>query len=255
RVVVLTFLLIVQCHVDRSDPPSFPTRRSSDLLYARRAASHPYRQPGQGGPACGPASRNAQILLLRCPGRWQQPVFEHFARTQPGRGQVHSGQEAMTSISHPLPKSGRPRGFMLVCDGSNGAGKTTLINTLRAYLLERGLDVVVTREPGGTPIGEKIREVLLSPDTPEMCDLTELMLFGASRAQHLREKILPALQAGQVVLCDRFDSATISFQHYARGIDLELVEQINDLALGGFRPDLYIILDLDPAVGLRRVQR
>lgn len=161
----------------------------------------------------------------------------------------------MTSISHPLPKSGHPRGFMLVCDGSNGAGKTTLINTLRAYLLERGLDVVVTREPGGTPIGEKIREVLLSPDTPEMCDLTELMLFGASRAQHLREKILPALQAGQVVLCDRFDSATISFQHYARGIDLELVEQINDLALGGFRPDLYIILDLDPAVGLQRVQR
>lgn len=148
-----------------------------------------------------------------------------------------------------------PRGFMIVCDGSNGAGKTTLIGNLRQYLEDRGLEVVVTREPGGTPVGEKIREVLLSPDTPEMCDLTELMLFGAARAQHLREKILPALQAGKVVLCDRFDSATISFQHYARGLDLSLVENINALALDGFRPDLYIILDLDPRVGLQRVQQ
>ncbi len=148
-----------------------------------------------------------------------------------------------------------PRGFMLVCDGSNGAGKTTLIRNLRDYLMERGLDVVVTREPGGTLIGERIREVLLSPDTPEMVDLTELMLFGAARAQHVREKIVPALEAGQVVLCDRFDSATISFQHHARGIDLSLVETINALALGGFRPDLYLILDLDPAVGLRRVHQ
>lgn len=146
-------------------------------------------------------------------------------------------------------------GFMVVCDGSNGAGKTTLIHNLRTYLEERGLEVVVTREPGGTPIGEKIRDVLLSPDTPEMCALTELMLFGAARAQHVREKIVPALEAGKVVLCDRFDSATVSFQHYARGIDLELVENINALALDGFRPDLYIILDLDPEVGLHRVQQ
>lgn len=144
---------------------------------------------------------------------------------------------------------------MLVCDGSNGAGKTTLIRNLHDYLSERGLDVVITREPGGTPIGEKIREVLLSPDTPEMCDLTELMLFNAARAQHVVEKIVPALDAGQVVLCDRFDSATISFQHYARGIDLSLVKTLNSLALNGFRPDLYLILDLDPAVGLRRVQQ
>jgi dTMP kinase len=148
-----------------------------------------------------------------------------------------------------------PRGFMVVCDGSNGAGKTTLIQNLRQYLEERGLETVVTREPGGTPIGEKIREVLLSPDTPEMCGLTELMLFGAARAQHLREKILPALEAGKVVLCDRFDSATVSFQHYARGLDLDLVDSINALALEGFRPDLYIILDLDPEVGLHRVQQ
>lgn len=150
--------------------------------------------------------------------------------------------------------SGLGRGFMVVCDGSNGAGKTTLIERLRQYLVAQDFDVVVTREPGGTPIGEKIREVLLSPESSEMCDLTELMLFAAARAQHLREKILPALADGKVVLCDRFDSATVSFQHYARGIDRHLVERINALALDGFRPDLYLILDLDPMAGLARVR-
>lgn len=144
---------------------------------------------------------------------------------------------------------------MIVCDGSNGAGKTTLIEHVRGYIEARGLQVVVTREPGGTVIGERIREVLLSPDTPEMCDMTELMLFGAARAQHLKEKIIPAMEAGKIVLCDRFDSATISFQHYARGLDLALVERINTLALGDFRPDLYLILDLDPNLGLQRVRQ
>lgn len=147
------------------------------------------------------------------------------------------------------------RGFMVVCDGSNGAGKTTLIERLRRHLEDQGLDVVVSREPGGTPIGEQIRSILLSPQTTEMCDLTELMLFGAARAQHLREKILPALEAGKVVLCDRFDSATVSFQHYARGLDLDLVTRINALALDCFRPDLYLILDLDPVAGLERVRQ
>src|SRR5690606_36325446 len=90
---------------------------------------------------------------------------------------------------------------------------------------------------------------------PEMCDMTELLLFAAARAQHLQEKILPALEAGKIVLCDRFNSATISFQHYARGLDLGLVERINALAVNGFRHDLYLILDLDPALGLQRVQQ
>lgn len=159
----------------------------------------------------------------------------------------------MTLQTDPMPVEGR-RGFMIVCDGSNGAGKTTLIERMRDHLLARRLDVLVTREPGGTPVGEKIREILLSTDTPEICDLTELMLFGAARAQHLHEKILPALADGKVVLCDRFDSATISFQQYARGLDRELVERVNALALNGFRPDLYLILDLDPACGLQRVR-
>lgn len=159
------------------------------------------------------------------------------------------------AVSDAVRRAPDGQGFMVVCDGSNGAGKTTLIESLRQHLELNGFEVVVTREPGGTPIGEKIREVLLSPDTPEMCDLTELMLFGAARAQHLREKIVPALNAGKVVLCDRFDSATIAFQQYARGLDSNLVRCINSLALDGFKPDLYLILDLDPERGLSRVRQ
>ncbi|OCQ22860.1 dTMP kinase [Pseudoalteromonas luteoviolacea] len=147
------------------------------------------------------------------------------------------------------------RGFMLVCDGSNGAGKTTVIKGIEAHLLSNGYEVVLTREPGGTEIGEKIREVILDPSTPQMSDITELMLFGAARAQHVAEKIIPALEAGKVVISDRFDAATFSFQHYARGIDLATIKTINELALGGFKPDLNIILDLDPQVGLERVQQ
>jgi len=142
---------------------------------------------------------------------------------------------------------------MIVCDGSNGAGKTTVIETLVQHIKSKGREVVVTREPGGTPIGEKIREVILCPDTPEMCDMTELMLFAAARAQHVKEKILPALAQGKVVVSDRFDSATISFQHYARGLDLALIKQLNDLALDGFSPNKTIVLDLDPEIGLQRV--
>ncbi len=144
-------------------------------------------------------------------------------------------------------------GCMIVCDGSNGAGKSTVIKSINEYLLSLGREVVLTREPGGTEIGEKIREIILSPDTPEMCDTTELMLFAASRAQHVREKIIPSIKSGKVVLSDRFDSATVSFQHYARGLPLSLINTLNDLALDGFKADMTIILDLDPRVGLERV--
>ena len=145
------------------------------------------------------------------------------------------------------------KGLMLVFDGSNGAGKTTVIKGVEQYLTSKGFDVLLTREPGGTPIGEKIREVILDPSTPEMCFMTELMLFGAGRAQHIQEKIIPALAQGKIVISDRFDAATFSFQHFARGIDLDTIIKINDLALAGFAPDKNIILDLDPAEGLKRV--
>ena len=142
---------------------------------------------------------------------------------------------------------------MFVFDGSNGAGKTTVIKSVEKHLTSKGFDVLLTREPGGTPIGEKIREVILDPSTPEMCYMTELMLFGAGRAQHVQEKIIPALAQGKIVISDRFDAATFSFQHFARGIDLDTIIKINDLALAGFTPDKNIILDLDPHEGLKRV--
>ena len=145
------------------------------------------------------------------------------------------------------------KGFMLVFDGSNGAGKTTVIKGVEKYLTLKGFDVLLTREPGGTPIGEKIREEILDPSTPEMCYMTELMLSGAGRAQHVQEKIMPALAQGKIVISDRFDAATFSFQHFARGIDLDTIIKINDLALAGFMPDMNIILDLDPREGLKRV--
>jgi dTMP kinase len=147
------------------------------------------------------------------------------------------------------------KGFMVVIDGSNGAGKTTVINEVERYLKSKDINVVLTREPGGTPIGEKIRNIILDASTPEMCNMTELMLFGAGRAQHIQEKIQPALNLGKIVISDRFDAATFSFQHYARGIEIETITKINDLALDGFKPDMNIILDLDPIEGLKRVKQ
>ena len=143
---------------------------------------------------------------------------------------------------------------MIVCDGSNGAGKTTVIKGIENHLVNKGFDVVLTREPGGTVIGEKIRDVILDPSTPEMSDMTELMLFGAGRAQHLQQKIIPAIESGKIVICDRFDAATFSFQHYARGLDLETIKTINNFALNGFVPAMNIILDIDPLEGLKRVK-
>ena len=128
-----------------------------------------------------------------------------------------------------------------------------MIKHLSGWLSEAGYHVLVTREPGGTPIGEKIREVVLDPSTPELCDTTELLLFAAARAQHLQEKIIPAIEGGAIVICDRFTPATIAFQHFGRGLPMDLVLAINEIALGGFKPDLNIILDIDPAVGMQRV--
>lgn len=145
------------------------------------------------------------------------------------------------------------RGKMIVCDGSNGAGKTTLINSIKYFLEENNKKVIITREPGGTLLGEKIRDMLLSPEHINMSDTTELLLFAASRSQHIHEKILPALNAGYYVISDRFDTSTISFQQYARGINPEKVSLINNIALCGFTPDLYLILDIDPLVGLHRI--
>ena len=142
--------------------------------------------------------------------------------------------------------------MFITLEGIEGSGKTTQIRHVEAFLRSRGMTTVVTREPGGTAVGEKIRAVLLNPDIEKMAPLTELFLYEADRIEHLEKTIRPALAAGKVVLCDRFCDATVVYQGYGRGLDLELIERLHRLILDGVRPDLTFLFDLDPAIGLER---
>jgi dTMP kinase len=142
--------------------------------------------------------------------------------------------------------------LFIVLDGVEGCGKSTQVALLAQRLREAGAMVVVTHEPGGTAVGERIRELLLDPAHPEMTALTEVLLFCASRAQHCAEVIAPALAAGKMVVCDRFSSSTAVYQGYAGGVGMDVVMRVNDVATGGLEPDLLVVLDLDPAVGMAR---
>jgi len=142
--------------------------------------------------------------------------------------------------------------MFITLEGVEGSGKSTQLDNIRAFLQERGLTVVVTREPGGTDIGRTVRSILLNPDNREMDALTELFLYEADRAEHVRKIIAPALSAGKTVLCDRFFDATMVYQGYARGLDLEEIRRIHRFILGNLRPDLTILLDLPPEIGLAR---
>jgi dTMP kinase len=144
------------------------------------------------------------------------------------------------------------RGRFVVIDGVEGCGKSTQCRLLAEALRERGIEVVITHEPGGTEFGEAIRHLLLDPQYTGVSSLTELFLFCASRAQHVAEVIEPALAAGKTVVCDRFGASTAVYQGFAGGLGFALVEQLNEIATGGVFPDLTIVLDLDPEVGMRR---
>lgn len=139
------------------------------------------------------------------------------------------------------------KGFFITIEGVEGAGKTTQIHRLADAL---GDDVTVTREPGGTPVSEHIRDIFLTADT--ISAATELLLIAAARSQHVTELILPALNKGQIVICDRFSDATIAYQGYRKGIDLKIIEQINHIATDGLKPDITFLLDLPPEIGLQR---
>ena len=145
-----------------------------------------------------------------------------------------------------------PRGRLITVEGVEGAGKTTQVETLRAWLEGRGVSVVATAEPDGTPLGASLRRVLGEVD--RVAPLTEALLFAASRAEHVQHVIRPALAAGHVVLCDRYVDSTVAYQGYGRGVALETVAQLNRLATGGVVPDLTLVLDLDVAEGLRRAR-
>ena len=149
----------------------------------------------------------------------------------------------------------RHKGKFITFEGVEGSGKTTQARLLGEYLSSLRIPVVVTREPGGTDIGEQIRQILLDSDNRGMTPETEILLYAASRAQHIRERIIPALDSGRWVICDRYSDATIAYQGYGRGLALGLIAELNRLVSLELEPDLTILLDLDVQEGLKRARK
>jgi len=147
------------------------------------------------------------------------------------------------------------RGFFITFEGIEGSGKSTQIDLLTRHLQEKGYDVVSTRDPGGTELGDSIRDVLLNPAFSSMDSYTELFLYAASRAQLIKEIIEPALKAGKIVLCDRFTDSTIAYQGFGRGISFDKIETLNRWAAKEIFPQLTIILTIPAQDGLDRATR
>ncbi|MEZ5535807.1 MAG: dTMP kinase [Thiolinea sp.] len=147
------------------------------------------------------------------------------------------------------------RGCFITLEGGEGAGKTTHVQSVCEYLQQQGVDVITTREPGGTEVAEAIRAVLLSPELPDMHADTELLLMFAARNEHLQRKIIPALEQGQWVICDRFTDATYAYQGYGRGLSLARIQELETWVQGALRPDFTLLFDLDVATGMQRVRQ
>ena len=147
-------------------------------------------------------------------------------------------------------------GFFITLEGGEGAGKTTQGRMLAEYLESRGCKVLLTREPGGPPIAEQIRELVLDPGYKGIMHMrTELLLYAAARAQHVAEWILPALLDRQIVISDRFADATIAYQGYGRGFPVDQLQQLHEIATGGLTPELTLLFDLPLEIGFQRVQK
>ena len=144
------------------------------------------------------------------------------------------------------------KGKFVTIEGCEGVGKSTLINSLKEYCAINGIDAVFTREPGGTPVAEKIRAVILDANNKEMTDTAELLLYAAARAQHTEEKIIPAIEQGKIIFCDRYSDSTIAYQGYARGLNLELCHNLCKTGECGVTIDATIFLNLDPVLGFKR---
>ncbi|MGZ9587067.1 dTMP kinase [Paenibacillus marinisediminis] len=145
------------------------------------------------------------------------------------------------------------KGIFITLEGGEGAGKTTALRYLKEQLEACGQSVLVTREPGGIPIAEQIRKIILDVENTEMDPRTEALLYAAARRQHLTEKVMPALERGEVILCDRFVDSSMAYQGYARGLGMEEVWEINRFAINGVMPDLTLWLDIEPEAGLARI--
>ncbi len=146
------------------------------------------------------------------------------------------------------------KGLFITVEGSDGAGKTTHIPFLERLLSEAGLEVIVTREPGGTRLGEALREILLHQPEQSICGNTELLLMFAARAEHLEQVILPAVRSGKCVLCDRFTDATYAYQGGGRGVDENRIETLEEWVQNGYQPDLTLVFDVPVEVGLSRTR-
>lgn len=145
------------------------------------------------------------------------------------------------------------KGKFITFEGPEGSGKTSIVQRVYDYFLSQGRQVMMTREPGGIRIAEKIRDIILDKENTEMDPRTEALLFAASRRQHLAEKVIPALEKGMMILCDRFVDSSLAYQGVARGLGIDEVFAINRFAIGDLLPDLTIFVDVRPEVGLARV--
>ncbi|MDF2674204.1 MAG: dTMP kinase [Clostridiales bacterium] len=144
------------------------------------------------------------------------------------------------------------KGIFVTFEGPDGSGKTTQVTLLKEHFRSLGYEVLITREPGGTNISEKIRRLILDPENKEMGAVCEALLYAASRAQHMCEVIIPALNSGKMVICDRFVDSSIVYQGYARGLGDEMVGSINEYAIQGRTPDRTFLITIPPEVGIKR---
>ncbi|OLC34156.1 MAG: dTMP kinase [Acidobacteria bacterium 13_1_40CM_56_16] len=147
-----------------------------------------------------------------------------------------------------------PQGRFVSFEGIEGCGKTTQIALLSEYLIKHSIAHTITREPGGTAVGEGIRKVLLNSETIRLTAASELLLFYASRSQNIQEKIKPALERNEIVICDRYYHASMAYQGYGRGIPLDFIRKLTDLVCDPYRPDLTFLLDIEPEIGLARAR-
>jgi dTMP kinase len=145
--------------------------------------------------------------------------------------------------------------YFITLEGVEGSGKSTIINFIKDSLETSGRKVVVTREPGGIDIAEQIRSVILDKNNTKMEGRTEALLYAAARRQHLVEKVIPSLNEGNIVLCDRFVDSSLAYQGYARGLGIDEVFSVNKFAIEDLMPDLTLYLDLDPQIGLNRIAK
>lgn len=144
------------------------------------------------------------------------------------------------------------KGKFITFEGCEGVGKTTQVRLLKEYCADNSVDAVFTREPGGTPISEQIRDIIMDNANGDMDPVCELMLYAAARRQHTVRIILPAINNGKTVFCDRYIDSTMAYQGYARGVDKSTVSALNDYAMGGMRPDYTVFIDVDPEKGFAR---